>query len=173
MCDETIYRLLKALNIDRKPIVYRKLPDTKEVREDLANPYLSHVKIADKYNVTPDVVAQRRKRAGLSVRRNVERTRLEEHIASVLDKMDVVYHEQKRIDKWSIDFYLGNHICLDIHGAYIHSKPIAQDRDVRKKKWLQKNGYQYIVIHEDVIEFAEEILYNILGDIFKWIRQGQ
>lgn len=173
ICEETIYRLLKALNLKRKRMWYRKLPNNIDVNKDLANPYLSHVKIADKYNVTPDVVAQRRKRAGLSVRRNVSRTRLEEKIASILDNLDIVYKEQKRIGKWSIDFYLGNKICLDVHGIYMHSKLIAKDRDNRKKEWLIKNGYQYIIIWEDQIENAIEILQNRLGDIFKWINKQE
>jgi very-short-patch-repair endonuclease len=171
MCDETIYRLLKALNLKRERMWYRKLPNTNEVKKDLENPYLSHVKIADKYSVTPDVVAQRRKRSGLSVRRNVGRTRLEEKIASVLDELDIVFHEQKRISKWSIDFYLGNKVCVDVHGEYIHSKPIAKDRDRRKTTWLQENGYKYIVIHEDVIKSSKEILINELGEMFPWIKQ--
>ena len=169
MCDETIFRLLKALNLKRERHFYRVLPSTQAVNEDLANPYLSHVKIAKKYNTTPDVVAQRRKRKGLSVRRNVGRTLLEEEIISILTKMDIVFLEQKRIGKWSIDFYLGNKICLDVHGAWAHTKELVKERDINKHIELQAWGYQYIVIWESEIEQAEKIIRKNIKEYFTWL----
>lgn len=171
ICGETIYRILKALNLKRQRFYYRVLPDTEEVYKDLSNPYLSHVKIAAKYNCTPDAVAQQRKRKGLSVRKNVSRTMLEEKIAKILQELDIAFHEQKRIGKWSIDFYLGNKICLDVHGTWIHNKPIAIERDSRKTLELSQLGYKYIVIHEDEIELAKKIIQSKTRKYFSWIKQ--
>ncbi len=171
ICDETIYRLLKALNINRSRLWYRVLPDTPEVQNDLKNPYLSHVKIAKKYNTTPDVVAQRRKRKGLQVRRNVGRTLLEEEIVRILDKLDIVYHEQKRIGKWSCDFYLGNKIIIDIHGEWAHNKEIVIERDSRKKQELEELQYNYLVILEKDLGIAEKLITQYLKDKFIWLME--
>lgn len=168
--DWKIDRLMKALDIKRTRHWHRVIPDTPEVLADLANPYLSHVKIADKYNCTPDAVAQQRKRRGLSVRRSVSRTRLEEKIAVILDELDIAYHEQKRIDKWSVDFYLGDKTIVDVHGEYIHSKDIAKERDKNKKSFLEKSGYLYIEILEKDIDNGRKILVENLKDKFKWLK---
>jgi len=171
LCDETIYRMLKALGLKRQRFYYRVLPNTEEVQKDLANPYLSHVKIADKYNCTPDAVAQQRKRKKLGVRRNIGRTMLEENVANVLNELDLAFIEQKRIKQWSIDFYLGNKICLDVHGNWIHKKNIVIERDNRKIIDLRLWGYFYIVVHEKEIDQTKEIIIQRIGEYFTWLKQ--
>lgn len=151
LCDETIKRLLKALEIKRQRLWKRTIPDTVEAINDLQNPYLSHVKIAEKYGCTESAVGSMRKRYGLSVRK-VGLTRLEERIVSILDDEDIAYICQKRIDRWSLDFYLGNKIAIDVHGMWSHSKDIQIDRDKRKIAWMKDNGFDYLVILEHELD---------------------
>lgn len=156
MCDETIYKLLKALKIDRPRKWKEHMPNTPETREDLLNPYLSHVKLAEKYGVTEGCIAYRRKKLGVTVRRHMMPTRLEEFIESVLVELDYAYVPQKRIDQWSLDFYLGFKTCIDIHGEWAHTRKGVPERDARKREYLESHGYRYLVIHESEIESAEE-----------------
>jgi very-short-patch-repair endonuclease len=157
--DETIYRLLNALGIKRERHYARLLPNTPEVLLKLANPYLSHVKIAEEYGVHETTVQHRRKAMGISVRRNVTNNRLEQYVQDILDELDLAYIPQKKLGGiWSIDFYLGRKYCIDVHGEEIHSKPEVQDRDKRKTKWLQENGYKYLVIHERELQNAKVLI---------------
>lgn len=149
LCDETIYRIFKAKGIQRTRMYKIYLPQTEEVENKLKNPYLSHVLIAKEYNVTESCVAIRRKALGIKPRRGLCRTSLEQKLASDLDKLDIAYTEQKRITKWSFDFYLGNKTLLDIHGDWSHSKPTQMKRDVDKTKWAIENKYSYMVVFED------------------------
>jgi len=107
LCDETIYRMLNALEIKRERLRKISIPHDEEAKNLMLNPYLSHVKIADRYNCSPEAVAKRRQLLGVTVRRNMSSTRLEDKVSSALDELDFVYTFQKKIDKWSIDFYLG------------------------------------------------------------------
>lgn len=159
--DETIYRMLKALGIERERLYDRSLPNTKEVIEELMNPYLSHVKIAEKYNVHETTVGHRRKSLGVNVRRNMGSTRLEDKISLILDALDYAYIDQKKIDVWSIDFYMGQKICIDVHGTWAHSH--NPERDVRKENWLVENGYRYLAINEEDIDEAEETIKKFMS----------
>jgi hypothetical protein len=149
LCDETIYRVLEAKGIKRERLYKIYLPKTEEVESLLKNPYLSHVQIAKKFNVTESCVALRRKSMGLSVRRGTSKTLPEIEISEILDSKDIAYTEQKRISKWSFDFNLGNMSLLDIHGLWSHSKDIQIVRDVDKTKFCIQNNYSYCVLFQD------------------------
>lgn len=60
---------LLGLKRDRHWKIY--LPKTEEVEKDLRNPYLSHVELAEKYNVSDSCVAKRRKELGVNVRKKI------------------------------------------------------------------------------------------------------
>jgi hypothetical protein len=158
--DETIYRLMKALDIKRNRLYDRSLPNTPEVITKLKDPYLSHVKIAEEYGVHETTVGHRRKALGINVRRNMSNTRLEDAIQKFLDELDLAYIPQYSIKPWSIDFYLGRKFCLDVHGRDIHSKPIVKDRDKRKVKFLKENGFNYLAIDEIELDNAKELIRN-------------
>ena len=164
LCGESIKRILKALGIKRERLWKRTIPDTEEAWNDLKNPYISHVKLAKKYGCTETAVASMRKRHGFGVRR-VGLTQLEESIADILKKLDIAYHVQYRIDKWSLDFYLGHKICIDIHGNWSHSKDLQIDRDIRKVEWMRSNGYFYLVIKEDDLLDLKSVI-EIINDFF-------
>jgi len=153
---ETVCKLLKALGIKRERHRKRYLPNTPEAMEDLLNPYMSHVKIADKYGVHETTVGHRRKELGVGVRRNMAPTRLEESIQSVLEDLDYAYVPQKMINQWSIDFYMGQKTCIDVHGDWAHSRKGMPERDKRKREELESAGYKYLVIYESELGHAKE-----------------
>jgi len=163
LCDETIYRLLNALEIKRERKWKLSIPHNQEAEELMKNPYISHVKIADKYGCTPEAVAKRRQLLGVTVRRNMSTTRLEESIIKILEDLDLAYIYEKQIDKWSIDFYLGCKHCIDVHGTWSHEKDEIQERDKRKADWLVANGFKYLRIHEHDIGQAKEKIKDFIS----------
>ncbi|MDD3412579.1 MAG: hypothetical protein PHY47_01125 [Lachnospiraceae bacterium] len=163
LSDETIYRLLKALGIKRKRLYKISIPHNDEAKELLLNPYISHVKIAERYNCTPEAVSKRRKALGVGVRRNMSMNRIEEQIKTILEDLDFAYIYEKRISTFSIDFYLGFKYCIDVHGEWAHGKKKQKEIDKRKEKFLKDNNYKYLAIHEKEINNAEEILKEFLS----------
>lgn len=147
--ERRVGEVLKHLGIERDRHRKIYLPRTNEVEEKLKNPYLSHAEIAREYNVTPECVAKRRKEFEVKPRRKNYDTLIEQDVAYILDELDLVYSKQKRIDKWSIDFYLGRKYCIDVHGEWAHSKEKVVERDIRKVIYLNEEGYKYLVIHEN------------------------
>lgn len=163
ICDETIYRLLKALDIKRKRLRKISIPHNEEADQLLLNPYISHVKIAEKYGCTPEAVGKRRQELGVGVRRNLSMNRLEEKIKIILDKLDIAYIYEKRVSTFSIDFYLGFKYCIDVHGEWSHAKEKQIEIDKRKTFFLKENNYKYLVIQEKQIENSEEIIKEFLS----------
>lgn len=150
------------LGLELRPKLHeRKLPRTIEVDEELKNPYLSHVELGKKYNVDETTIAARRKELGVNVRRKNYDTEIEKQIALILDDLDLVYSTQKRIDRWSIDFYLGRKYCIDVHGTWAHSKDKVVERDERKVKFMNDNGYKYLVIEEKDLEDLDNVVLRI------------
>lgn len=156
--DETARRLLKALGIKRERHWKRYLPNDEEAMADLLNPYMSHVKIAEKYGVHETTVGHRRKELGVGVRRNMAPTRLEEAIEQLLVELDYAYVPQKMINQWSIDFYMGQKTCIDVHGEWAHTRKGMPERDNRKRKELEAMGYRYLVIHESELDQAKQAI---------------
>jgi very-short-patch-repair endonuclease len=74
---------------------------------------------------------------------------------------DLVYHKQKRISKWSIDFYLGCKFCIDVHGTWAHSKTLVIDRDQKKKLYLENEGFHYLVIQEEELSNIQNVKQKI------------
>lgn len=152
-----VLEIIKLLGLKRDRYWKVYLPKTKEVEEKLKNPYLSHIEIAKEYGVTDTCVAKRRKELGVGVRRKNFDTLIEKEVASLLEELDLVFSSQKRIEQWSIDFYLGRRYCIDVHGEWAHQKPIVKDRDKRKTHYLQENGYHYLVILEEELSDIEKV----------------
>ena len=140
--------IINLLGLQRQRHWKIYLPKTDAVLEELKNPYLSHVEIAEKYGVSDACVAKRRKELNVSVRKKNHDTLIEQKVEILLIDLDLAYLKQKRIDKWSIDFYLGKKYCLDVNGTWSHSLPIVKDRDSRKKAFLHSEGYHYLTIDE-------------------------
>lgn len=159
--ERRVGEILKLLGIKRTR--YRKiyLPKTAEVEQELKNPYLSHVEIAIKYGVSDTCVAKRRKELNVKVRKKNYDTLLEQQVEQMLLSLDLAFIKQKRIDKWSIDFYLGRKYCLDVHGKWAHSLKKIKERDKRKLLFMEEGRYKYLVIHEEELANKEKVLQKI------------
>lgn len=157
LAPQRIGEIVKLLGLKRERHRKIYLPKTKEVEEKLRNPYLSHIEIAREYGVTDTCVYRRRKELGVGVRRKNYNTLIEQDVAKLLDELDLVYQNPKRIEKWSIDFYLGRKHCIDVHGTWAHSKEKVKDRDRRKTIYMKDNGYHYLVIHEVELEDLDKV----------------
>jgi G:T-mismatch repair DNA endonuclease (very short patch repair protein) len=160
--DETLYRLLKALCLKRQRKYNNKIPTTPEAIQMLKDPYISHVKLADMWGCTESAVGHKRKAMNVSVRRNVSMNRLEEKIKNILDELDLAYIYEKKINQWSIDFYLGQKNCIDVHGSWSHDFEKQKLRDARKIKELTSMGYNYCIILEKDIDIAKETILQFL-----------
>lgn len=140
-----------------------KLPRTDEVDKELKNPYLSHAELGRKYNVNPNTVARRRKELGVGVRIKNYDTIPELQVKDILNELDLVYTQSKRIGKYSIDLYLGQKICIDVHGEWVHNKPKVQKRDKAKTVYLSDNGFHYLVIHEQELTDTTRVKSKIIS----------
>ncbi|MGE8204008.1 topoisomerase I [Heyndrickxia sp. NPDC080065] len=146
--ERRVGEILKLLGIKRERHWKLYLPKTKEVEEELKNPYLSHVEIAVKYGVSDACVAKRRKNLGVKVRKKNFDTIIEKQVENILIELDLVFFKQKKIDKWSIDFYLGRKYCIDVHGKWAHSIDKIIERDKRKQVFMKNNKFKYLIVYE-------------------------
>lgn len=153
----------------RKKYTKTKIPLDKisEWEKDLENPKISHAALGFKWDVTPEAIGHARRSRGHGVWRTNHNTVPEIKVQNILTSLNLSFIYQKRIDKWSIDFYLGHNICLDVHGRYFHTKELVLDRDERKKEWLKERGYFYLVLTEDEIEDVVNTTEKL--DTFYWV----
>ncbi|ANV70867.1 topoisomerase I [Bacillus cereus] len=159
--ERRVGEILKLLGIKRTRHRKIYLPKTAEVEQELKNPYLSHVEIAIKYGVSDTCVTKRRKELNVKVRKKNYDTLLEQQVEQMLLSLDLAFIKQKRIDKWSIDFYLGRKYCLDVHGKWAHSLKKIKERDKRKLLFMEEGCYKYLVIHEEELANKEKVLQKI------------
>lgn len=166
---ESLYQLIKKLGLKRRRFWKAKLPyrdnDFIKILEDQS---ISNSEIAYKYGVTTDAVRYARQRRGLNGYHFRGRTTLEVKICEVLDRLDLAYKEQLRIDKWLVDFYLGNKTIIEVDGEQ-HKDKKVMEKDKRKDKWFFDNGYFLIHIPEQEIDNSEKIIKELLGGRFNWI----
>ncbi len=158
LSDTTIQRLLSALGLTRTRKWKISIPHDDEALKLLMDPYVSNVTIARKYKCTPEAVGKRRHLLGVYPRRGYDLTGLEQDIRDILDELDLAYVTQKKIGQWSIDFYLGRGYCIDVHGAWAHSRKGMPARDARKQEELTNLGYFYLAIREDQMTNAKYLI---------------
>lgn len=131
--ERRVGEIIKLLHIKRERHWKIYLPRTEEVEKELKNPYLTHVEIALKYGVTETCVAKRRKEINVKVRKKNYDTLIEQQVEKILLDLDFAFLKQKRIDRWSIDFYLGKKYCIDVHGEWAHLIKKVKMRDQKNK----------------------------------------
>lgn len=98
---------------------------------------------------------------GLSkMHRYRERTSIEVIVASLLTSLGVEYEEQKRIGRYSVDFYIpGKNLVIECDGSYWHSerKPGAKEKDARKDAYLTSCGYSILRLPEVEIKNGDSL----------------
>lgn len=157
---ETIRIKLKQLNITRttKYRPFKLDMNDKKFLSDLDNPRLSAPDIVekykDKYGIGESRIHQLRKEREIKLQINtLERvSSTEKEVMKILDDLDVVYQREKRVGKYSLDFYLGFKVCIEAQGGYWHNKPERKESDARKKAYLESQGYTIIYVWENAID---------------------
>lgn len=157
---ETIRMKLKELNLTRTT-KYRPFKidmNDKEFLSDLENPRLSAPDIVEKYKekygIGESRIHQLRKEQGIKLQINtLERvSSTEKEVMQILDSLDVIYQREKRVGKYSLDFYLGFKVCIEAQGGYWHNKPSRKETDARKKEYLESHGYRIIYVWENAVD---------------------
>lgn len=126
-----------------------------EVMKDLENPRLTSVDLSRKYGVTDSRIQQLRKKHVSwykpMVNTLARMSEAELKVKFILEELDLAYLLEKRIGKYSIDFYffLGRKCCIEVQGTYWHNKPERKARDRVKKKFLVSQGYKLLCIGEE------------------------
>lgn len=179
VCRDTINKALKVLE-DKGEIVMKNKErrdvsiNTKDYCLDLSNPRYDAPMLSDKWGVSVSTIhSHRRKIFGtFKVQKDTERTTTsaERKVMSILDDMDIVYVNHKRIDKWNVDLYLGNKHIIEVNGVYWHSQPKVQTKDDRKMKYLKDKGYTTLVITDEELSDIEKVKLSIKGFIVSLYR---
>lgn len=173
ICDESIRIKINSLGLKRTSR-YRPFKldmSDKEFLEDLNNPRLTAPDIVDKYkdkyNIGESRIHQLRKERGIKLQINTLKrvSRSEREVMNILDNLDVVYQREKRLGKYSIDFYLGFKLCIEVQGLYWHSKPERIETDKRKKAYLKDQGYKVLYLWDNNLERAKK-------DIIKFLKKN-
>jgi hypothetical protein len=167
-CDldpKRVGEVIKALNL-RPKYTNTKIPVSQldEFEEDLKNPLYTHAQLGRKWNLTAEAIGAQRKRRNIGHWRSNSLTTIELDLQDILDELDIAYINTFQIERWSIDFYLGHKICIDIHGTWAHSTEMIKERDIRKSIWLKEHNYFYFIVKEEDLSLPD--LKNRLSDFY-------
>ena len=158
---QTIVDFLESQNIN--PIRTKSKYDAliklnPNFKTDFENLTLSHKYVALKYDLYPSTIKRWRFDVFGKEINNISKTRKkttpELQFEDILYKLEIPFFYEWSIDKWSIDYYLGWKICIEINGDYWHSNTeYVIEKDKEKEKWLLDNGYKlYIFTENDLME---------------------
>ena len=151
----------------------RKRPNIAPIHDDnflwdLANPILTTYDIGKKYDLNPSTVGIWRKRTVGTMNARPEEfgkmTELEDKVAEVLiNDFDLTFFFEYEIHGWNLDFYLGNKKAIETQGEFWHREKKTKDKDERKRKELEENGYSILYIEElDVYNSLDKVKEQIL-----------
>ena len=136
---------------------------------DLSNPAYTTYYLGEKYDLDPATIGNWRKRLLGDFRASPnpkgKMTKLESDVSKILiNDFDVTYFFEHKIEKWNVDFYLGNKKIIEAQGSAWHNSEKVIEKDRRKKKELEELGYSILYIHEnDFYNNKENIKKEILG----------
>lgn len=186
---KTIHEILDELSISPPNLHYfmvqnglfnpfgkrrKKMPTDKKFKEMINDKHTSNNEIAKFFGVSSSCVARWRKELfGTNFRFSQNLTKMtsaEKMFAKILEKNNIPYFFQYKIEHWKIDFYLGFNVCVEIQGDYWHSIEAVKETDKKKKDFLNKNNFNLIAIFENDLkenfDFIEkEFLKEYLGSI--------
>jgi very-short-patch-repair endonuclease/Zn-dependent peptidase ImmA (M78 family) len=172
MNDETIRLKLLEFGVTRDTIYKSGKIDMNDAEfiADVKNPTLTAPdlvrKYKDKYGFGEARIHQLRRKWGIKLQLNTIRreSSAEKAVREVLDKLDLVYFKEKPVGKYHLDFYLGQRVCIEVQGIYWHNLPKVKKSDERKKKFLEKKGYEILYIWENELENAERMILDYLKE---------
>lgn len=171
--EETIRKKLNELGIVRESVhrPYKLDMSDREFMLDLWNPSLTAPDIVekykDKYGIGESRIHQLRKQINIRPRVNTIRreSSAEKYVRTVLEDLDVAFQREKRVGRYSVDFYLGFHACIEVQGAYWHSKPKRIKSDERKRLFLKMHRYKILYIEESKLEQAKSKITDFLQNL--------
>lgn len=159
---ETIRMKLKELNIKRtsKYRPFKIDPNDIQFWADIDSPRLTAPEIIEKYKhyeIGVSTVHMYRRKRGIKLQVNTiqSESSSERAVKEILEELDVAYVKEKKIDKYSIDFYLGFKCCIEVQGHYWHSKPKRVEADKRKLDTLTNLGYKVLYIWDNELDIAK------------------
>lgn len=160
---ETIRMKLKELNITRtsKYRPFKINPNDTKFWEDIDSPRLTAPEIVEKYkqyDISVSTVHMYRRKRGIKLQVNTiqSESSSERAVREILEELDLAYIKEKKIDKYSIDFYLGFKACIEVQGSYWHNKPKRKEADKRKLNKLNSLGYKVLYIWDNELDTAKE-----------------
>jgi very-short-patch-repair endonuclease len=147
-------------------------PDTEEFENDLKDPRLSNVDLAEKYGIHYSTIRKWRKEkypdSKLMINTWLHKSSNEIKFEELLDGLDVIAEFQKKIKGWKVDYYLGFHVVVEIQGGYWHDKKAdVIERDRRKHDDLTANGFNVIYITEDELKNDEFVKQHVLDAMYR------
>ena len=181
MCSETVQKKVKELQIEVRHKLLRSgklslkgnfgsfVNDVEcfSFITSLANPKLTNAEIADKFNISTFAVNTCRKSLFptfyAKIDYSVNFSELEIKFKHILDDLDIVFTRTKRIGKFSVDFYLGSKLCIELDGEYYHSSPERKRRDLRKSIFLHKKGYHLLRVKERELQDVDTLKEKVLN----------
>ena len=100
-------------------------------------------------------------------RRHCGETSIEEKTRKALEKNKIDFIQEKKIGRYSIDFYLPKYnLCLEVDGSYWHRD---NTRDVKRDSFLSKKGFHVLRIGEIEINSVENLTNYIMTKINDFI----
>ena len=158
--DETVRNYLEKIGKDTS--IHRKLYPSKsyitykvegKLKELLYNPTIPAWEISEKYGMSDTWVHKKRKEifnGNMVLMRNTtgSLSQAESKVKKLLDELDIVYFTNHYINQWSIDFYLGKKMIIEVQGDYWHSLDSKIEVDNKKYDDLISKGYHILYIYE-------------------------
>ena len=152
------------------------MPQTDEFKEDIKNPAYSHTYLARKYKVSDCTIRNWRKKLFGDFKTMVNtylcKTSLELDFENILNELNLVFEYNKKIDNWTIDYYLGLKICIEMNGEYWHGDlnknnqhakiTKTMQKDKNKKEFLINNGYTILYFNENDLKDVEKVKEEIV-----------
>jgi very-short-patch-repair endonuclease len=98
-------------------------------------------------------------------RRSKGETLLEQKVREALSKTGIIFQQEARIGRYSVDFYLPTHfVAIEVDGAYWHQD---SKKDARKTKFLKSYGLSVVRLKEAEINSCD--VYELVVDRLKGI----
>lgn len=169
--DWVIGKFLTSIGITKRRGKSFIMPNTEEFKNDIKNPAYSHSYLGRKYNVSECTIKNWRKKLFGNFKTMVNtylcKTTLELDFENILNELDLVFEYNKKINDWTIDYYLGLKVCVELNGEYWHGdldkknqhKKINKtiEKDKVKKDFLINNGYTILYFNEKDLKNVENI----------------
>lgn len=164
--EETIRVALKRIGIKRtsKYRPYKIDPNDNDFWSDIDNPRLTAPSIVRKYEGIYDIsestvwVYRRKREIKSQINWIDNESEAEREVRLILDELDVAYIQEKKFGRYHVDFYLGFRACIEVQGAYWHSRKSRRVQDTNKYKFMTNIGYKILYIDEKDSDKEEKIL---------------